>query len=466
MDTLLPEVPLLKIFSFLDAFSLLQVCQVNKYWNKVAENDHLWRNLCLEKWSFCHFSYQCLGAPTWKHFFLSQRKRERRMALAQPEDFLYREAAGNLGILEPMAYLSGSSLQMNGREKSILCTVSSKRMLYAWDVQEGIMIWSSPVQRSSIRLLETLPQMHLAFTVDLEGTVKVWNCRDEDALATLTVPKACFSLEAFLTKDGPFLMVGNSEGDIYTLTVPELRSISKVNAFKYSVDLLHGSPNKRWVFASGAHQHILPKVFYAKCLLRPSEGKIPLSVSLPFSSCCRASWAPKRYNRITLMFRRASFRKTGFTTFDLTIERIGGETVIQAHQVASFLLPVHMESPIWMGVSDANMIIFESGSRLFLFTINGLLLQQFDDHQRSICNLWVDSLHVLTTSMDNYLHMYMWEEEGRYPYLRSCCHLEHRRDDSTPSCYVSKALCDNVSIVCVVSRSRESSILVMYSLNM
>lgn len=130
-----------------------------------------------------------------------------------------------------------------------------------------------------------------------------------------------------------------------------------------------------------------------------------------------------------------------------------------AHQVASFLLPVHMESPIWMGVSDANMIIFESGSRLFLFTINGLLLQQFDDHQRSICNLWVvcmtllsdshfsdsdsgpltsgyplkDSLHVLTTSMDNYLHMYMWEEEGRYPYLRSCCHLEHRRDDSTPS---------------------------------
>lgn len=48
-----------------------------------------------------------------------------------------------------------------------------------------------------------------------------------------------------------------------------------------------------------------------------------------------------------------------------------------------------MESPIWMGVSDANMIIFESGSRLFLFTINGLLLQQFDDHEISICNLWV-----------------------------------------------------------------------------
>lgn len=60
-----------------------------------------------------------------------------------------------------------------------------------------------------------------------------------------------------------------------------------------------------------------------------------------------------------------------------------------AHQIASFLLPVHMESPIWMGVSDRNMIVFESGPYLFLFTINGLQLQQFDDHELTICNLWV-----------------------------------------------------------------------------
>lgn len=55
--------------------------------------------------------------------------------------------------------------------------------------------------------LATLPQMHLAFTVDLEGTVKVWNCQDEDALATLAMPRVCFSLEICLTNDGPFLMV-------------------------------------------------------------------------------------------------------------------------------------------------------------------------------------------------------------------------------------------------------------------
>ncbi|XP_016058243.1 PREDICTED: F-box/WD repeat-containing protein 12 [Miniopterus natalensis] len=463
MEMQLPEVPLLRVFSFLDAFSLLQVCQVNKHWNMVADNDHLWRSLCLRRWSF---SPRCPDMPTWKQFFLAHAKLERRMAWAQPQDFAYREATGNLGILGPMAFLSGSGHPMSGQEKSFICTVSSRRMLYVWDVQEGTMIWSSPVQHSSFKYLATLPQICFVFTVDVQETVKVWNCQGVDALAKLTLPKACFSLEPILTSNGPVLMIGDSEGDIYTFTVPELRNVSKVNAFYYSVDLLHCSPNKKWIFASGTHQHILPKVFFAECLLSPSEGCAPLSVSLPFAFCCRACWAPRRANRVTLMFRRASCRKTGFTTFDLTSERTGRGTVIQAHQIASFMLPARMENPIWMGVSDGDLIVFESGPHLFLFTINGLLLQRFNDHLGTICNLWVDSLHVLTTSMDNYLHLYMWEEEGRYPHLKSCCHLQQRREDQTPSCYFSKAICDNKSIVCVVSRNRESSVLVMYSLNM
>uniref|UniRef100_A0A8P0PSJ9 F-box and WD repeat domain containing 12 n=1 Tax=Canis lupus familiaris TaxID=9615 RepID=A0A8P0PSJ9_CANLF len=420
MEFQVPDVPLLKIFSFLDAFSLLQASQVNRV---NAIHDLLWDpNLCLKKWSFCNFS-QCLGSLTWKQFFLKQRKQEYRMALAKPEDFTFREA-------RPMAYLSGNDHTVGGQEKSVICTVSSKHVLCTWDVQEGTMIWSSPVQQSSIMHLATLPQMHLAFTVDLEGTVKVWNCQDEDALATLAMPRVCFSLEICLTNDGPFLMVGNSEGDIYTLTVPELRGVSKVNAFKYSVDLLHCSPDRKWIFRKVRD---LKKggslVFLTECLLKPSEGNSPLCLSIPFSSCCRACWAPRKTSRVTVMYRRGSFKKTGFTTFDLMAKRTGGRTDIQAHQVATFLLPVHMESPIWMGVGDGNMIVFESGPYLFLFTISGHLLQRFEDHQRTISNLWVDSVHILTTSMDDSLHLYMWEDEGRYPYLKSCCHLEHIGSD-------------------------------------
>ncbi|XP_045847421.1 F-box/WD repeat-containing protein 12 isoform X2 [Meles meles] len=336
MEVPVPDVPLLKIFSFLDAFSLLQASRVNRCWNRLAENDQLWRNLCLRKWSFCGFS-PCPGSQTWKQFFFRQIKLEHRMARVKPEDFIFREASGNLGILGPMAYLSGYGHAVGGEEKSVICTVSSKHMLYAWDLQEGTMIWSSPAQQSSIMRLVTLPQMRLAFTADLEGTVKVWNCQDAEALATLTMPQACFSLEICLTKDGPFLMVGNSEGDMYTLTVPELRHVSKVNAFKYSVDLLHCSPDKKWIFASGTHQNILPVVFLTESLLKPAEGKSPLSLSIPYSSCCRACWAPRRTSRVTVMYRRGSFQKTGFTTFELMAERTGDRTDIQVANCCSDL---------------------------------------------------------------------------------------------------------------------------------
>ncbi|MBZ3877328.1 F-box/WD repeat-containing protein 12 [Sciurus carolinensis] len=289
------------------------------------------------------------------------------------------DKAGALGILGPVAYLSGSGITVDGQGKSIICIVSSTCKLYTWDVQEGTMIWSSPVQQSNITNLETLPQMHLAITADMERTIKVWNCHDRDPLATCTITRICFSLKAFLTKDGPFLMV-----------------------------------------------------FFTECLLRPSEYSTPLYFTVPFASCYRGCWTPRRENRITLMYRRGSQKKTGFTTFDLTAESPWGRKDIQAHQIASFLLPVHIDSPNWMGVGDGSMIVFESGPYLFLFTVNGLMLQRFEGHQSTISNIWVDSLHVLAASVDGSIHVYMWEEGGHYPYLKRCCHLEYLGSSVTP----------------------------------
>lgn len=131
-----------------------------------------------------------------------------------------------------------------------------------------------------------------------------------------------------------------------------------------------------------------------------------------------------------------------------------------ARQVGSFTLPVHMESPVWKGVSDGSVILIDSGPQLLLSTISSPLLQQFHDHQLSTCHLWVvrtpfssrgsllraglraghsprvpskGALYVLTTSMDNDLCLYMWEDQGHHLHLKSCCYLEHRRDDQTPS---------------------------------
>ncbi|XP_030666037.1 F-box/WD repeat-containing protein 12 isoform X2 [Nomascus leucogenys] len=393
MEIQLPDLALKRIFSFLDLFGLLQASQVNKHWNRIADSDYLWRSLSLQRWDCSNFTDQHLGTHTWKQFFLHQRRKELRLALAQPHNFIYK-VTKNIAFEMELAYLSGNSLTMDEQEKSIICSVSPKQELCAWDVQE----------------------------------------------------------------------VGDDAGDIYTFTLPGLRDVSKVTAFQYGIVLLHCSPDKKWVFACGTYTRTLPQVFLTESLLRPSEGNVPLSTFLPHKLCVSACWTPKVKNRITLMSQSRTGKKTEFITFDLTTKKTGGQTVIQACEIASFQVAAHLQCPIWMGASDGYMIVFTSGPYLLLFSITGFLLQRFEDHQAAINNFWVDPCYVLTTS-ENSVHVYMWEEGGRHPYLRSCYHLENTWHDHTTDSCISRVMCDNASIVLRVRKASDSSILVMYSLN-
>ncbi|XP_025233300.1 F-box/WD repeat-containing protein 12 isoform X3 [Theropithecus gelada] len=392
MEIQLPDLALKQIFSFLDLFGLLQASQVNKHWNRIAESDFLWRSLSLQRWDCSNFTNQHLGTHTWKQFFLHQRRKELRLALAQPHNFIYK-VTKNIAYDMELAYLSGNSLTMDEQEKSIICGVSPKQALCAWDVQE----------------------------------------------------------------------VGDAAGNIYTFTLPGLRDVSKVTASQYGIVFLHCSPDKKWIFACGTYRRTLPQVFLTESLLRPSEGSAPLSTSLPHKLCVSACWTPKVKNRLTLMSQSNPEKKTEFVTFDLTTKRTGGQTVIQVHKIASFQLAAHLESPVWMGANDGYTIVFTNGPYLLLFSITGFLLQRFEDHQAAINNFWVDPRYVLTTSK-NSVHVYMWEEGGRHPYLRSCYRLENIWHDPTTDDCISSVMCDNASIVLTVTVS-EYSMLVMYSLN-
>ncbi|XP_008851501.1 F-box/WD repeat-containing protein 12-like [Nannospalax galili] len=417
MEIHLPAVPLAEIFSYLDGFSLLQAAQVNKVktlkipcclidqllagtplsWNVVADRESLWRRLCLRKWCFnddtqehlCTQLWQQLGTQTWKQFFLHRTRQERCMEWARPEDFVYREIPGDLGDFRLLEYLSGSGLTMDGQGKSILCTVSDKGTLSTWDVKEHIKTWSSPVQQSIITSLAILPEMKLAITGDLERAIKVWNCHDRDAVAIRTMPRDYCTLKAFLTKDGAFLMVGDSAGHIYTFMLPQLWCVSVVKSFECAVQLLQCSPENKWVFACKMHPHVFPKVFLTECLLNSSKNCSLLYICLPFAPFHKVCWTPRMENRVTIMYWRNSHNTMEFITFDLGLEKIGGKDAIEADQIANFLLPAHIGTPESMGVSDGNVIVFGSGPSLFLYTIDGLQLHRFEDHQRNIMTLWV-----------------------------------------------------------------------------
>ncbi|XP_052043139.1 F-box/WD repeat-containing protein 15-like [Apodemus sylvaticus] len=462
MEIHLPSVPMMEILSYLDAFSLLQVAQVNKTWNAVASSDVLWRKFCQKRWLFCDkVNPHLLGTETWKQFYVYRTWQEHTKSRAKPEDFTYKEIPAEYGVRAYACYISGCGLTRNRNAKSIVCMVTSMNRISTWDIHEGIMTWESPGHPAVIKWLTTLPEMHMAVTVDVESTIKLWDCKSREPLATNNLFSRCQLLKAAYTKDGPIVLAGDTLGRLYNFRIPDLHIISRVKVFPYGIDEIYCSPQKKWVFLIRKHPQILPKVFYMSSLLRTSEFSAPVSTNLEFSFCERAFWTPRREDRITLMSMSAPPVNTKFVTFDMKLEKIGTETIVKGHLIARFSLSEYQESPKWMGVSDKDVIVCSTPSSLLLFNMNGLRLQTFPYSPEEILMLRVDPVHVIVTLHDGSLDVYMWEE--RTPQLRRCYRLPKRKS-LTQQSLLFKTLCDDVSIIRVMRNSPAPCILMAYTL--
>ncbi|XP_011241263.1 F-box and WD-40 domain protein 19 isoform X1 [Mus musculus] len=425
MEIHLPSLPMMKILSYLDAYSLLQAAKVNKNWNELASSDVLWRKLCQKRWLYCdRVTLQLHGLETWKQFFISRTWQEHAKTRAKPEDFNYKEIPVAFEFRAHPCYISRHGLIRNGQGKSAVCMVTSTNRISTWDVHEGAMTWVSPVQPSYITRMTTLPEMHIAVTIDMQSNIKLWDCHNRKVLATTGLLSSCQLLQAVFTNDSPIVLVGDILGNLYIFRIPDLHLISKVNVFPYGIDELHCSPQKKWVLLIGKQRHVLTKVFYMSSLLRTSEFSAPVSTDLKFSLCQRAFWTPRREDRITLMSSTIPPDPTKFATFDMKLEEIENKVTIQGHLVASFSLQDCKERAEWMGVSDKDVIVCSTGSSLLLFDINGLRLQTFQYCPEEILRLCVDPVHVIVTCNNGSLDVYVWEE--RSPLLRRCYRLRKR----------------------------------------
>ena len=100
-------------------------------------------------------------------------------------------------------------------------------------VLQGIMTWVSTEQPAYIKLLTTLPEMHIAVTVDIQSTIKLWDCHNREALATNNLESPCKSLKAVISKDGPIVLVSDpliwnshTEQNICQFEVPLLSNLT------------------------------------------------------------------------------------------------------------------------------------------------------------------------------------------------------------------------------------------------
>ncbi|XP_049567501.1 F-box/WD repeat-containing protein 12 [Orcinus orca] len=191
---------------FLEAQDMLCVAQVDRVWNEASRTKELWRQLCLRRWSSCKASQMTLGTQTWKQYYLCRSELEFQMESGWPEkDFICKAIAGHKGEIDELAYISTKEYWFDGREKSVVCAVSSDGTVCAWDLQE-VSSLSSPLQPAALVNLVTYPRLQLAVTVDERGLIKV--CKAENGCKQAScLPTYSSSLEACDFPEGPLLLI-------------------------------------------------------------------------------------------------------------------------------------------------------------------------------------------------------------------------------------------------------------------
>ncbi|KAK7802109.1 hypothetical protein U0070_006212 [Myodes glareolus] len=388
---------LLHVFSFLEAPDLLRAAQVNKVWNEISVTQELWRQLCLRRWASCKAFPVVLGTQTWRQYYLCRSELEFRVASGRSQDFTCKAISGHTGKIDQLAYISPHEYRFDERARSVVCTVSSDCTVRAWDLREGTEIWSSPVQPAPLVSLVAYPLLQLVVTVDTQGLITGWKAETGSEWASFRLPTSCSSMEACGHPEGPFLMVACADGNLYTLTVPQLQVLSKVVTFPHTSMTLTCSPDQQWVFVLAKGSDVGPKVFYVQSLLNPSED-IPVSTTLPVRLSSRVCWAPNEAARLTVMHRDDRGMHLVITTFILKASKSRDRVSILAQQLASFILPDTM-NPHLMQAHGSQVLLLTSRSELLLFTIDGVHLIAFQDHQRPITSMWVvNSWHVLRYS--------------------------------------------------------------------
>lgn len=275
------------------------------------------RQLCLRRWSSCKASQMTLGTQTWKQYYLRRSELEFRMASGRPEDFTCRALAGHKGEIDDLAYISTSEYRFDGQDKSVVCTVSSDGTVRAWDLHEGMELWSSPVQSAALVNLVAYPRLQLVVTVDERGLIKVWEAENGCEKAAFLLPMYSSALEACDIPEGPLLLAACAEGALYTLTVPWLQLLSRVNVFPGNPTSLLCSPDRQWVFASTQNSDLSPEVFYTQSLLCRSEDETPASTTLPIWLTSRACWTPDEAARLMVMHRNDNGMQLVITTYEL-----------------------------------------------------------------------------------------------------------------------------------------------------
>ncbi|XP_028680151.2 F-box/WD repeat-containing protein 12 [Erpetoichthys calabaricus] len=455
---------LLHIFSYLEAEDLLRVSFVNKFWNEAAQTEWLWRNMCLQRWTFCNPSLLKPGMQTWRNYYLHRSKLEKHMISGRSStDYTCKTLRGHDGqILDLVCYSEGSNQSDPINGKSIVCTTSTDSTLRAWDIKQGIQLWSSPVQNAPFKKIAADHQKDLIISLDSQGTVKTWQVLTGKEVSSVSTCLTLCTLSVFSIQDQSYLIAGADYGVLRTFTVPELSQVSHVEAFPgEQIHFVLVSPDKQWIITGvKANHNLCAKVYLKDDLSNPSNDCPPLSSSLPVPGCEEACFLPCEAARVLMAHCSPDRSALSFSTFDIKSKKNKRGMEIAVEQVGHFQPQLNSVSGIILEARGSDTIVFAQGQVLWVYTITGEQIGRFQDHNEPITALCVDSFRVVTASSDLSLRVLTWKKEkgltlvGRY-HLLGGSHTTHRG--------LSHVVCDYANIVTSAVGRNHKDVLKVYS---
>ncbi|XP_069579724.1 F-box/WD repeat-containing protein 12 isoform X1 [Brachyistius frenatus] len=460
---------LIHIFTFLPEEDLISASSVCKHWHEAAETPWLWRRMCLHRWSFCNLAV--LGSEhvnhSWKRYFLRRCHLEMEMRKGRSGGYTCKSLRGHTGKVVGLVYLQGNSSQLPNlwsSSSATVCSASTDGTVRAWNIQNGELLWCSPVQ-SPLTGIVSDEQRGVVITADSTGLIKTWQGHTGQELASFSAASPHCTLLQYNINNDWFLTVGTSQGSVCTLADFTLNIKSSVTVCDtFRVNTLLVSPDKKWITAgTKENDDLSPKVIYTESLTSPSEDEDPLCQSVPVTGCQAAVFIPTQPARLAIVHHNGQPNNKALSVFDVSIKKTKYKSEIQVQQVEFFSLTLNTwSSHVLLEAKDSNCIVLAAGEKLWVYSLKGALLVSFKDHSMPISSICVDSFRVVTASQDLSLRVLTWRHDRDHGLtLKSQYHL--LGGSHTMSRGFTHVACDYSSIVASIEGKDGKDVLKAYS---
>ncbi|KAJ8370170.1 hypothetical protein SKAU_G00101980 [Synaphobranchus kaupii] len=445
---------------------LIRASGVCQFWYEAAVTPWLWRQMCLQRWTFCNVARSECGKGTWKSYYLQRARLEYGMETGRSgADYTCRSLRGHTGSVVGLVYLVGNNADISNAT-SVVCSASTDGTVRAWDVQQGEQLWATPTQGPLCEITVD-PKLGTLFTSDTAGKVSAWEGLSGKEVASFSTSSSGCKLLAYSVEDQSVLVAGTSRGSLHTLTSPSLSQLSHHMVFDtFKINLLISSPDKKWLFAGTQESSdTSPKVFSSENLSCPSEDESPLCQSFPVSGCCAAAFLPSEPARLVLIHNTENRDNNTVSVFNISMKKSKYKVDILVEQVETFQLAAGGRHPeVVLQTQGSDTLVVAMSNTLRVYTLKGVMLTSFEDHTQPITALCVDGFRVVTASRDLSLRVFTWKKErnkGRT--LQSKFQL--LGGSHTMSRGFTKVACDYVSIVASVQSVNGKDVLKAYSFN-